>query len=383
MLDVSLSRALGYDETSRPSVGIGQDASSDPSIEGESETGHMVVFWVDVDSEGALLHSNGASVTISTSSLETVLSEALTAEDDTGSVDSLHLSWRRAETTTGWRVAIADTSGIDSTLRSMALQDLVIISLSMLALFGITWYLSKWALGPVEKSWDQQRRFVADASHELKTPLSVILANSQILEEHAGDLPSDDQRWLKSTQDEAERMKGLVNDLLELARTDENTLGDKGAFQAIDIDLSSLVENVALEFDAVAFERGCEIESDVDEGIHVTGDPAEIGRLVKTLTENACKYAAANSTVMMTLHRDGAHARLVVNNQGSPIDPEDLPHVFDRFYRSDKSRTRETGEETGGYGLGLAIAKGIAEAHKGTITCTSTEDAGTSFIVTL
>ncbi|MDD3177105.1 MAG: HAMP domain-containing sensor histidine kinase [Atopobiaceae bacterium] len=379
MLDRSLDRSLDAMSATSPENGsVADDGNS--SME-QLGGGHMVVFWVDVDSDGLVLHSNGASVAISQDTLASVLSEALTSDSSSGTISAQHLAWKRASTDDGYRIAIADTSGIDATLKNQATSALLVFGAGMGVLFVITWFLSKWALAPVERAWNEQRRFVADASHELKTPLSVILANSQILTERT-DIPEEDRRWIESTSGESERMKGLVNDLLELARTDETSVGDGGAFQCVDVDLSALVDNVSLEFDAVAFERGCQIDASVTEGEHVKGDPAALERLVKILVDNACKYAEAESTVKVRLATEGSHPRLSVTNKGVPMDQEDIDHVFDRFYRSDKARTRKNGKETGGYGLGLAIAKGIVDAHHGKISCTSSAAAGTCFSVT-
>lgn len=171
-------------------------------------------------------------------------------------------------------------------------------------------------------------------------------------------------------------MRGLVESLLELARTEE---GAGSARRNVDVDLSSTVEGEALQFDAVAFEKGCLIETRVEPGVHVMGDPEQLARLTKTLVDNACKYASKDSQVTVTLSRHNGTAQLSVNNLGEPIPEEDLPHVFDRFYRSDKARTRQTG----GFGLGLAIARGIAEGHGGKISVTSTQQDGTTFSVRL
>jgi signal transduction histidine kinase len=148
------------------------------------------------------------------------------------------------------------------------------------------------------------------------------------------------------------------------------------------VDFSEIVDSCALEFDAVAFDRGVMLDSNVEEGIHLQGDPEWLGRLAKILIDNATKYARKGTEVKVTLKRTSQHIVLSVNNQGDPIDPEDLPHLFDRFYRSDKARSRGEGEQ-GGFGLGLAIAKGIAEVHGGTIRATSTKADGTTFTVTL
>ena len=291
-----------------------------------------------------------------------------------------HVAWKSSELGSYTRIALVDTSSSDSVLRTQAIGNVGIICAALLALWLITWWLSSWALKPVEEAWNQQRRFVADASHELKTPLAVILANTQILQTHTG-VSEDAMRWVESTADEAEHMKALVGDLLQLARADESAAGGSAnAMRHEDIDLSEMVETAALEFDAVAFERGCMLETSIDEGIHLNGDPEWIERLVRILIDNACKYAEKESTVTVRLEAAPSGSTLSVHNMGNPIDPEDLPHVFERFYRSDKARSR--GGE-GGFGLGLAIAKSIADAHGGTISVTSTAQDGTTFTVRL
>ena len=135
-----------------------------------------------------------------------------------------------------------------------------------------------------------------------------------------------------------------------------------------------------MEFDGVAFERGCTIESDIEPNIHLQGDRTQLSRAVRTLIDNATKYATKGTTVTVRLKKPEKRAVLTVNNASAPMDPEDLEHIFDRFYRSDKARSRE---ETGGFGLGLAICKGIVDAHGGSIKATSTAEEGTTFQVTL
>ena len=376
-LTEALSHALEFGADSKPTIG-GSVQSPDNNLDASDHApgSRAVVYVVDVDESGTVLQSNNASVAISDATLDEVVSEALSSEQDSGSISASNLTWRRRVTSSGIRIAIADTSSIHTVVSAQVLNAAVTIIVAMGILFLIVWFLSKWAFEPVEESWNRQRRFVADASHELKTPLAVILANMQILRQSKSKRSQSDQRWIDSTAEEAERMNGLVKDLLELARTDENAIGDKnGAFQATDVDLSALSDSVALQFDAVAFEHGCALEADIDEGIHVTGDHILLERLVKSLIENACKYAAEGTDVTVKLKRSGSHARFSVTNMGVPIDPEDLPHIFDRFYRSDKARSRETG----GFGLGLAIAKGIVDAHHGKIWATSSADKGTCF----
>ena len=231
-----------------------------------------------------------------------------------------------------------------------------------------------------ENNEKMRQEFTANVSHELKTPLAVIIANMQILQRSDG-IAADDKRWVDSTAEEADHMKGLVEDLLTLARADEAKAGTVAAAgTVVDVDLTAVVEESALEFDAVAFERGCRIETKSAEKIMVKGDKGQLSRVVHTLLDNATKYAAKESIVNVSLAREGKRAHLSVNNAGAAIDPEDLSHIFDRFYRTDKARSRE---ETGGFGLGLAIAKSIVEASGGRIWAESTAADGTTFHILL
>ena len=374
LIDRSLERILAGGMNDRPVMGNGR-----PQEDGRM--GMMLGLLVEINSNGIVLEVSDSPVIINTEVLSDVIDRVIDEGETAGDDSSTHISWDSTELDGGgWRIALVDTTSSDTILREQAIKDIGIICIALIALFAISWWLSSWALRPVEQAWDQQRRFVADASHELKTPLAVILANSQILQGHEG-VSEDAMRWVDSTADEATHMKALVNDLLQLARADEaGASGSANAMRHEDIDLSEMVESAALEFDAVAFERGCMLESEVEDGLHIQGDPKWMERLVRILIDNACKYGERGSEVSVRLTQVGGHPTLSVHNMGNPIDEEDLPHVFERFYRSDKARSRE-GE--GGFGLGLAIAKGIADAHGGTISVTSTEAEGTTFKVVL
>lgn len=365
-----LRRALSLDEDYSPLLG---DTSGEMAVDA------MLTITVEVSFDGDVLARSTSPVQISADTLYDVLFEALRSDQDSGSSSSYPISWMRRDTSVGYRIALADTYSRDASLRSQAVADLVIFGVSMLALYAVVRLLASWALRPVEEAWNQQRRFVSDASHELKTPLAVILANTQILEDDP-DMPAEARRWVLSTSEEASHMKVLVEDLLALARADEQTaMGGKSQVRE-GVDLSALVDSCALEFDAVAFERGCTIESDLTPGICVSGDAAQLERVVRILLDNATKYSETGTAVRVTLARDGRRARLAVSNRGEVIDPEDLEHLFDRFYRTDRARERQA---TGGFGLGLAIAKSLVEAHGGKISATSTATGGTTFEVLL
>ena len=246
---------------------------------------------------------------------------------------------------------------------------------ALAAFLVISVFFSRWALRPVEDAWTRQRRFVADASHDLKTPLTVILANTSILMEHPERSVASQSQWVESTQHEAEQMQGLVGDLLLLAQADESA--SKPPMEHL--DLTDLVEGELLQFESVAFERGVELRSQLEPSVEIRGNVNRLRKLAGTLLDNACKYADEGGQVNVELRRSPRRVELAVRNTGFAIAPEDLPHVFDRFYRGDKARTRDEG----GYGLGLAIARAIAEEHGGTLSAASDEASGTTFTLAL
>lgn len=306
-----------------------------------------------------------------------VLSEASTRinslDNGFGTFNDLGLHYEKRTTVTATYVAFADTSSTSS-WESLAVS-LLIAAIAILAVFFvISFFLSNWALRPVKEAWESQKQFVADASHELKTPLTVILANNSILLKHSQDSIASQSQWIESTQVEAQNMQGLVNEMLELAQVESRAAIDHSV-----LDFSDLVDGIALQFESVAFERGCDYRENVKEGLLVDGDASRLRKAVSTLMENALKYVNENGVVTITLKAYERKSILEISNTGSAISEDDLPHIFDRFYRTDKART----SGTGGYGLGLAIAREIAREHNGDITCESSEETGTVFTMTL
>lgn len=250
-----------------------------------------------------------------------------------------------------------------------------IFLLAGLLVFGLSFFLARMSLRPVEHAFSEQQRFVQDASHELKTPLTVILANLSILKSHPDATIREEQRWLQNTEAEARRMQELTERLLFLAKTDATRLPTARKR----LSLSTLVESTALPFTALAFERSLTLETEIQPGLSVQGDAQTLAQLLVILIDNALKYAAPKTTVTVHLIRSKKQALLSVHNEGEIIPKDALPHLFDRFFRVDKSRARAAG----GYGLGLAIAKAIALSHGGNIRAESSACAGTSFFVSL
>ncbi|MCG4514948.1 sensor histidine kinase [Eggerthella lenta] len=294
--------------------------------------------------------------------------------DGSGSLDGLGLFYEKRTVGGAAYLAFADMSAA-SGWQTLAVTLAGVGAAALAAFFVISMFFSRWALAPVDRAWRQQRRFVADASHDLKTPLTVILANTSILLEHPERSIASQSQWIESTQHEAQQMQGLVGDLLLLAQVDEGAAPPPMER----LDLTDLVEGELLQFESVAFERAVDLQSQLDESVMVRGNAMRLRKLVGTLLDNACKYADDGGSVNVSLRQSVRRIELAVHNTGFAIAPEDLPHVFDRFYRADKARTRDDS----GYGLGLAIAHAIAEEHGGNLAAASDDERGTTFTLTL
>ena len=213
----------------------------------------------------------------------------------------------------------------------------LIVLAALILLLGVSILLSRWATAPVEKAWRQQRQFLSDASHELKTPLTVILSNAELLE--AAPMDQRPARWRDNILSEAKQMKVLVEQMLTLARADNNPTPSASAMEAV--SLSDLATDCALAFEPVAFEAGKPLEYEIAPDLTVTGDRDKLRRLISILLDNAIKYGADGGTIRLKLQKSDRHAQLVVSNPGEPIPQDKLPHLFERFYRADDSRGRE------------------------------------------
>ena len=302
--------------------------------------------------------------------LTEIVEACLGRREDAGELDDFHLRYQRERTPFTLRIAFTDSSLDRSTIRSLT-RTVVLIGLAAFAvLFGFSYLLSGLITRPVEKAWQEQQRFLSDASHELKTPLTVILSSADLLAQSAD---GQEQGYVDNIRSESRRMKKLVESMLTLARADDG--GHKLVFTPL--DWSDVVTDTALLFEPVAFEAGRELLYHIDEALRVSGDGDKLRQLVSILLDNATKYAPAHTPIRLTLAAEEKNAQLTVENGGEPIPPEVAAHLFDRFYRADSARS---GPE--GFGLGLSIAQSIVKEHRGAIRCES-DSRSTRFIVTL
>ena len=336
-----------------------------------SQTATQITFYrtpsvlVVLDENGVMELFRADAMAVSIDIINEVVELVKDSPDDFGTVKKYNLQYLRRYEGGKTALGFVELSAEQNNIRHVIFASIVMGSISMACFFAVSLFLSKWALKPVEKAWEQQRRFVSDASHELKTPLTVILANMGILKTNNEDSVKNQIKWVENTQDEATRMKELVDNLLFLAKNDD--ADTKVIYDAV--DFSDTVLTIALSMESVAYEKNIAIETDnIESGLKILGSNEQLKRLVMILLDNAVKYSDENSRIPIELRRESGKAILKISNNGSQLPPEKIPHIFDRFYRVDESRSKE------GYGLGLSIAKSIVANHNGTITAESIND---------
>ena len=235
--------------------------------------------------------------------------------------------------------------------------------MAMLIFLIISIKFSRYASKPMEKAMEREKQFVADASHDLKTPLSIILANNAILLENPDP---DTKHWLDSNQMAAKRMQELINQMLTLSSVDKR-------IEFSEVDLSNLAYKVSLEFESLAYEKGIELDTDIIDGCKLVSNEEYVTKIISGLLENAIKYEPEKGRILLKLDKN----QLSVQNFNGYIDERDLPFIFERFYRSDKSRQND-GKS---FGLGLAITKETVDKLNGEIKAVSNKDDGTIFFV--
>ncbi|MGM9652988.1 MAG: sensor histidine kinase [Eubacteriales bacterium] len=326
---------------------------------------------LETDASGQLLGVKERNASMTEEEREEALAYILACKDPSGIWRAGGLMFVRRDTPSGIRIALSGTGGLTETLLSSIAVCAALFLGGILVTVCISVALAALAVRPVEIAWMRQKQFVADASHELKTPLTVILANTGILLSHAGELGAEQRQWLVSTDEEAKRMRRMIEQLLELARSDAEQ--QRPVFAAV--DLSGLLEGCALCFEPSAYEKAMTIRTEIAPDVTAVSDAARLEQLFRILLDNAVKYGAHSTDIAVTLHTEGRRAIVGVADFGTPILPGELPHLFDRFYRADKAR----GE--GGFGLGLSIARSIAELLGASIRVSSDEEHGTVFTV--
>jgi len=278
-------------------------------------------------------------------------------------------------TTEGHRISFLDITDSQKTLNSLMLTFLIVGSAVLFVIFAVSYYFANRSVKPIAAAWENQRRFVADASHELKTPLSVITANYDALLSNQEETIRSQKEWLEYMKIGTDRMAKLINDLLSLAKMEDiNIEVSKAPF-----NMSETVSEVMDSMEAAVRDKGLHVIRSIEPGITLNSDVEMVKQVFTILYENAVKYSDINGKMNVTLKKLKRRIICSIKNTGAGISKQDLSKIFDRFYRSDKSRT----SEKSGYGLGLSIAKTVMNRLGGEITAESEESVFASFTFSL
>lgn len=307
-------------------------------------------YAVAYSSGGEVLDvSNGNSALYSEEALLEITDSVLKSGKTSGKIGNMTYL---VEARDGYTLVAMIDGTINNSNQEILIRQMAIIgSVALVVLVLISIFLANRIVKPLEENDKRQKRFVSDAGHELKTPIAVISANSELLKRQIGE-----SEWLSNIDYENERMSDLVKQLLALSKAENKDTPKEP------LDFSKLVNGEALPFESLAFEKGKTVVSDIEAGLTVKGDSNQLRQLVSILLDNALSHGTGD-TINLSLARERHSAVLTVKNDAAEIGAEQLSHLFDRFYRTDEAR----GDSGSHYGLGLSIAKAVADAHSGHI----------------
>ena len=308
-------------------------------------------YTVAVSYDGDVLEIKNESPTVHTDDDLKAMAERIIKGDRTDGREN-NLAFYKADKDGYTLVTFKDNTVINEGAMTLFRYTLIFGGVALAVFFFLSMFLARKIVDPLEESYQKQKQFISDAGHELKTPVSVVSANAELLAREIGD-----NTWLRNIQYENERMGMLVGQLLELARTESVTP------QTERIHLSRLVDGEALPFESVAFEGGLVLKTNIAANIDVVGNSTQLKQIVSILLDNAIRHSKEQGEVYLSLTKEHGFAKISVINKGDEIPEEQRARIFERFYRVDTARNGE-GKH---YGLGLAIAKAIAASHKGHI----------------
>lgn len=332
----------------------------------QDHPGFIRSFSVVMDNNGHLLHVVHNSEELSESEMTDYGQAVLAGGENSGEIDTY--AYRTKLSDENHIIVFANTSVQDVMLNNLLRISYITGGISAAVLFVIITVLSRYITRPVEMAFDKQKRFIADSSHELKTPLSVLSANLDMLQMEIGD-----NSRINAMTEGIRRMNGLIHELLTLVRTEQQQV----IFR--EFNLSEVMEGVILPLEVVAFENGNRIGYTIAEDIKMVGSEEGIRKMVGALMENAVKYARKDTDIQASLYKKGHQRIIEVFNEGEGVSREQRERLFDKFYRVDDSRARSTG----GYGIGLSIVKSVVDAHKGKIMVESEPGTYIIFRITL
>ena len=377
LISIMLGLVLSFtrDRIKEDSIQMMRSAASGPLLPfrpgDRSDDVRLPFFKLTLSSKGELLSCEGGSYDLSDEAfLMELVTSAKADGKENGVLGDYHLRYLIHEMPDEEIIVFSDITS-ETRAAGYLFKNCILIGLAGLVLFFIvSVLLARWAVKPVEQAWEQQKQFVADASHDLKTPLTVILTDTELLQS-ASCSEEDRKSFLNSIHTMGEQMRGLIEELLSLTRAD-----DPDSAKALQLmDLSRCVSDAVLPFEPVFYEKGLVLETEIEEGLCIKGDETQMKQVTEILLDNAQKYCAPETETQISLKRQGRNAILMVESHGDEISKDDLERIFNRFYRIDRTRSMNQS-----YGLGLAIAKQTVENHKGKIWAESREGSNCFFV---
>jgi two-component system, OmpR family, sensor histidine kinase CiaH len=338
----------------------------------EQQPGRSVSFSLITDSNYNIVRSNSV-FNMSTDFYEAAKNAALSKNSREGNfkLEDNHWEFIVNPYLDGYKIVFLDTTSQQSILKNLIYTFLAVAFVALIVIFFISRFFANKSIKPIKEAFDKQKQFIADASHELRTPLAVINTNVDVLLSNSEDTIKNQSKWLSYIKSEVERMTKLTSVLLYLTQMEYSDV--KMIFS--DFNLSETVENVVLTMEAVIFENNASLNYDIEPNLMIQGNSEQLKQVVMILLDNALKYTDLPGTINLVLKKERDNILLSVTNSGKGIPAELLDKVFDRFYRVDKSRSRNSG----GHGLGLSIAKAIVSQHGGKIWASSVLNKSTSF----
>lgn len=300
-----------------------------------------------------------------------IIKAVFRSKETVGVLSDINMRFYITDMHFGKKIVLLDQGYEDDYLHQLAISLILSFLVAFVFLSIVSFILSSISIKPIDKSLKQQQRLISDVSHELKTPLAIISTNADIVLSHKDSVVENETKWLNYIKDETKRTSDMISMMLYIAKSDESQ--KKPILQPV--DLSTIAHESALSFESVCFENGKKFTFDIEDDICVKADENQLKQLILILLDNAVKYSNENGKIELKISKNNDNAVLSVFNTGIPIPKENMPSLFERFYRVEASRARTSG----GSGLGLSIAKRIIEENEGSISLSSSAEHGTTF----
>ena len=328
----------------------------------------FTIYTILLDSNGnyggIINHTNNDEIDLE--SIKAIANNIISNHKDNIYIGNLYSNRYAYAFTPNNTLIIMDNLDVNNILLNQLLSNIILFAFCEVVIFIITYLITKWIITPVKNSFEKQKIFVADASHELKTPLSVMIASADAY------MSDKDDKWVVNMKNESERMIKLVTELLDLAKTEEEQ-----DIKMSEANLSDIIESSTLTFESLFYENKLKLKYDIEPNIKILCNENLIIELMSILIDNAIKHSKDKGEVNVNLYRKNKDIILEVKNEGLPIKKEDEEKIFERFYKVDSSRNRNSNN----YGLGLAIAKNICIKHNASISASSSDGCTTFKVI--